>query len=319
MRGLSNLLGLRDGSGSQGPIDCRPVHAHEVEPSLRLLLCNANGLANDEQVLEFISLAKDRGINLSELWIAHRNGTILWVLLPVLSPGKTMLLFTPSRISRHTPAAAISQLVDTLLDHYHKQDVQLAQFLIDPADRAVAQQYEKCGFTTLAELLYLQRASRRPFERPATPDGFTLSNYSPQTHALFAKAILKSYQQSFDCPALNGLRDIDDVIAGHQATGQFNPSIWYLLQQQDEPVAVLLLSESAQPHTVELVYLGLTPEIRGKGIGDFMMKLALSAVTQQEAQVLSLAVDSHNKPAMNLYFRHGLTRVASRLAMIRKL
>ena len=313
------MLGLRDGSGARGPIDCRFAHPHEIEPALRLLLCGSGGLANDEQVLDFISLAKDRGINLNELWLAHRNGTILWTLLPVLSPGRTMLLFTPSRISRHTPPDAVKQLVDAVSAYYGGRDVHLAQFLIDPADRSVARLYENCGFIVLAELLYLQRTLRRPIARPAVPEGFTLINYSRPEHTLFADGITRSYQQSLDCPALNGLRNIEDVITGHQATGEFNPALWFLLLEQNEPRAVLLLSDSVQPRTLELVYLGLVVEARGRGLGDFMVKLALAAVSEHEYQTLSLAVDSRNAPAMNLYFRHGLTRVTSRLAMIRDL
>jgi len=319
MRGLSNLLGLRDGSGAQGPIDCRIAHAHEIEPALRLLLCGPAGLANDEQVLDFISLARDRGINLNELWVAHRNGTILWTLLPVLSPGRTMLLFTPARISRQTPFDAVRQLVDAISEHYRGQDVHLAQFLIDPADRSIANLYEKCGCITLAELLYLQRTLRRTIARPPLGDGLSLVNYSRQAHSPFADAIARSYQQSLDCPALNGLRNIEDVIAGHQATGEFDPSLWFLLLEHNQPMAVLLLSDSVQPRTLELVYLGLVVSARGRGLGDFMMKLALAAVSEHDCQTLSLAVDSRNTPAMNLYFRHGLTRVASRLAMIRDL
>lgn len=317
MRGLSNLLGLRDGSGTPGPIDCRFAQSHEIEPALRLLLCGPGGLANDEQVLDFISLAKDRGISLNELWLAHRNRTILWTLLPVLSPGRTMLLFTPGKITRHTPLAAVQQLVQAVCDYYRDENIQLAQFLIDPADRSIASLYEQCGFITLAELIYLQKSIRRAVSRPPLEDGFALINYSPGSHALFADAITRSYQQSLDCPALNGLRKIDDVITGHQSTGDFDPSLWYLLLEREEPAAVLLLSPSVQARTLELVYLGLAVPARGRGLGDFMMKLALAAVSEKECQTLSLAVDSRNAPAMNLYFRHGLTRVASRLAMIR--
>lgn len=319
MRGLSNLLGLRDGSGASGPIDCRRALSHEVEPALRLLLCSSSGLATDEQVLDFIALAKDRAISLNELWLAHRNGTILWTLLPVLSPGRTMLLFTPGRITRHTPFDAVEQLLDEMTRHYTAQDVHLAQFLIDPADRTIHALYEKCGFSLLAELLYLQRSLRRPAAAPPLPEGFSLINYSPETHQAFAQAITRSYQQSLDCPALNGIRHIDDVIAGHQATGEFDPSLWFLLQERGEPLAVLLLSPSVQPRTLELVYLGLAVQARGRGLGDLMMNLALATVSDHACETLSLAVDSRNSPAMNLYYRHGMTRVASRLAMIRDL
>jgi mycothiol synthase len=122
-----------------------------------------------------------------------------------------------------------------------------------------------------------------------------------------------------DCPGLNGLRDIDDIIAGHKASGEFDPNRWYLLFERALPVAVLLLSRSPHADGVELVYLGLAPEVRGRGIADLLMHLATASVSADGRMQLSLAVDSRNERAMHLYFRHGMQRVGSRIALIRDL
>ena len=52
-----------------------------------------------------------------------------------------------------------------------------------------------------------------------------LETYQPENHALFAAAIQESYRDTLDCPALSGLRDIEDVIAGHQSVGTFDPAL----------------------------------------------------------------------------------------------
>jgi ribosomal protein S18 acetylase RimI-like enzyme len=49
------------------------------------------------------------------------------------------------------------------------------------------------------------------------------------------------------------------------------------------------------------------------------MNLALVTVARQNRSELTLAVDSRNEPALKLYHRHGLRRIASRMAMIRDL
>jgi ribosomal protein S18 acetylase RimI-like enzyme len=67
------------------------------------------------------------------------------------------------------------------------------------------------------------------------------------------------------------------------------------------------------------VYLGLTPSARGRGLGDLLVRQALATTAALGASRLSLAVDSQNGPALKLYYRHGLQRVASKLAMMRLL
>jgi hypothetical protein len=168
-------------------------------------------------------------------------------------------------------------------------------------------------------LIYLQRVVRQPASAVDLPTGIALQTYGSDTHRLFAHAIVRSYEGSLDCPALNGRRHIDDVIQGHKATGLFDPSLWYVLTEQDHAIGVLVLSPAEHNESVELVYLGLAPEGRGRGLGDLLMRLALDAIQKLDRHELNLAVDSKNLPALRLYYRHGMKRIGSRLALLRDL
>jgi ribosomal protein S18 acetylase RimI-like enzyme len=143
--------------------------------------------------------------------------------------------------------------------------------------------------------------------------------YGPDTHALFGRTIAETYQQSLDCPRLNGLRDIEDVLAGHKASGEFDPRLWALLVEGETALGALLLARAVPADTLELVYLGLTPAARGRGLGDGMMRRALASAAADGAGRLSLAVDSDNVPALKLYYRHGMQRVGAKLALMRQL
>jgi GNAT superfamily N-acetyltransferase len=70
---------------------------------------------------------------------------------------------------------------------------------------------------------------------------------------------------------------------------------------------------------MELVYLGLTPHARGRGLGDLLVRQALAATAASCVSKLSLAVDSANRPALALYHRHGFQQVGHKLAMMRML
>src|SRR5205814_4126566 len=143
----------------------------------------------------------------------------------------------PGRIPRATPFEAISDLSDAITRYFAGRGVILAQMLIDPSDGGVIDAYLRCGFTRLAELVYLHRDTPQRVPAPAVPAGLSLAQYSPQTHAHFAQAIKRSYEASLDCPALNGMRDIEDVIVGHKASGEFDPNLWFVLTENDSPIA----------------------------------------------------------------------------------
>lgn len=321
MARLSNFFRPRDQAGTEAdlPAIYRPAQREELESALRLILVNDQGLAGDETVLEFLAFAVQRHIDVNRVWIALVDGRIVWALLPILSPGHTMLLFTPSRIPRATPSTIARNLVGEVCSYWGARDMELAQFLLDPADRAIRELYSSCGFEELAELIYLQRNMRDAAPEIALPAGVELVLYSEAAHARFARTILRSYQGSLDCPALNGRREIEGVIAGHKATGEFDPSLWFLASENGQDCGVLILSRSHNANSLELVYLGLAPEARGRGMGDGLMRLALASVVGQERSELTLAVDSRNTPALRLYYRHGMKRIGSRVALIKSL
>ena len=178
----------------------------------------------------------------------------------------------------------------------------------------------------MAELIYLAGEPRRRLAAPALPAGVAWVEYNPATHEQFKRAIAATYDNSLDCPALNGVRDMEDVVAGHRASGEFDPRLWRLLVEPaadpaDPPVplGVLLLAPIPAAAALELVYLGLVPAARGRRLGDLLLRHALAGVADHGMQRLTLAVDARNAPALKLYYRHGLARVGSKLAMMRDL
>jgi ribosomal protein S18 acetylase RimI-like enzyme len=300
-------------------LQSRPAHPAEIETAIAILLAGAPGRASGEQVQAFVALAAHRGMNLDDLWIAVLGADIQWAMLPVVSPGRTMLLLSPPSLPKDLPLDSILAVVEGACEFHRKRGVHLAQLLIDPAEMPLRLAYVQAGFTYLAELIYLQREVRKVPSIPPMPPSLELTNYSAQAHDLFLRTIARSYEQSLDCPGLSGLREMEDVVLGHKAAGEFDPSLWFVLTENREPRGVLLLSLATHANALELVYLGLTPEARGKGFGEVLMKLALLSVVRHNRAELTLAVDSRNVPATRLYFRHGMRRMGSRAAMIRNL
>lgn len=304
----------------RAPFLCRPAGREQVHTGLRLILGSNGRVADEGVVVEFLQFAVQRGIDLNDLWVADHGGRVMWAVLPVVSPGRTMLLLAPGRHPRGDRGDEVARaLVDAVCEHFAGRGVALAQVLLDPADAAARAVYAGGSFRQMAELMYLQADVRRTFPAPPLPAGFEWVNYTPAEHARFAATIVESYRDSLDCPALNGLRDIADVMAGHKASGDFDPAWWFLLCDRGEPRAVLLLSRTPPTGTAELVYLGLVPSARGSGLGDLVMRQALHEVAVHGPGRLALAVDAGNAPALRLYHRNGLRKIGRKLAMMRQL
>lgn len=297
----------------------RRADSQEVEPAIRLILSSPSGPADPQQVHDLVRLACCPHSPALGLMVARTFDGLVSAALPVVSPGRTMLLFAPGHFPTPEHERIAGRVVAEVCRRAAKADVHLAQVLLDPSDVRLADLYSQWGFARLAELIYLHSYIARSVQDQPLPPPYRWRTYAPETHELFARTIVRTYQQSLDCPALNGLRSIEDIIAGHKAAGEFDPAMWFLLCQGKSPLGVLILSPVFNADSVELVYLGLVPEARGRGLGQWMMRHAATATAARRRCRLTLAVDASNRPALRLYWQHGMQSVVRRVAMLRDL
>jgi ribosomal protein S18 acetylase RimI-like enzyme len=295
----------------------RPVRVEEVSLALSMILGTRGVPAESSGIAEFMKYAAGRGLSLVLIWVAVKEDIMGWAALPMLSPGRTVMLRGADATMIADPSA-VTAGVETVCRHFAGQNAQLIQVLVDPAESATAAMYTGRGFTPMAELLYMHRAFRRT-AMPALPVGVRLLNYSESTHALFAAGILASYEQSLDCPQLNGVRDIEDVILGHKSAGLFDPGDWFVVVEAGNPIAVLLMTRVNNMDGMEIVYVGIKPSSRGRGRGDYLIRLAAGHATLRKCRHIALAVDAQNRPAIAMYQRHGFERSTSRVALMREL
>jgi len=243
--------------------------------------------------------------------------TCLWVP----APGRTAMLFGPNMSDHPRAAPALQLAVEAAMEDARAAGVLLVQAMLEPADAAGKTVFAAAGLTQLATLVYMERPPPTNPPDYVLPAGYTLEPYSAATHPLFRQAINRSYEQTLDCPALTGLRDIEDVIEGHKAVGPFDPQLWSVVLEsaQRHPVGCVLLSEIPARRALELVYLGLVPEARGCGMARALMLRTLGIASRRAFEIATLAVDAANAPAIRLYRRCGYTRIANRVALIKRL
>lgn len=318
MTTLDSSFSTLDSANSGNPVRVPP--SCRLEAAARLVAC---GERPDPVAGErFLAYAQANRISLENWWMVQAPcEEILGCAIAVPNPGRTAMVFA-SRGVRNGRAEATVRAVDRACLDVEQTGTRLAQSLIEPRERSERRVLEQAGFSTLAMLAYMERRlDQRDLDRggPSCPSEVSMKSYTRAARADFVEALAASYEGTLDCPGLGGLRDPSDVLIGHQATGCFDPSLWTLLRLNSRPSGVLLLNPSPRQGSIELVYLGLAPWARGRGLGELMLRHGINQAASRSVRTLSLAVDERNEPARRLYARHGFIRVLRRQAMIRAL
>lgn len=293
------------------------VHGPMHRAALGMLLTGKPD-GTDAAVTQFVTFARQQGMNIDECWAACHLDLIQASMLLVPSAGKTGMVFLSS-VPARKQINTMGQLVAHACQVQDGNQTRIIQALMESNQRYELLALEQAGFTHLAHLIYMQRyvtAANRTANALNLGPGVQLYNWTESNRQLFADAILASYIDTHDCPALLGVRHIDDVIAGHMAAGEFDPRRWFALYENDKPLGVMLLNRIAHRSALELVYLGLAPQARGKGLARKLVQHAMNITADHNACQILLAVDQENEPARKLYQRMGFARGEKKTAMI---
>ncbi len=269
----------------------------------------------------FLHYARTNAVRLDGLWALLTPGDRLtFTVLAVPSQGRTAMVFA-SHPRREQDTGPVAGLIDHACRQVAGWDVELAQSLLEPSETLERTAFLEAGFSELARLSYLERPLSRtnPAPPPQWPPTARIEPYRDDLHPVLLQILEHSYEQTLDCPGLYGLRRTEDIVAGHKATGRFDPKLWTLLWFDDRPAGAILLNAFPAHKPVELVYLGLAPPARGRGLGRQLLRHGLSLLHGRRERSLTLAVDQRNSPALSLYEAEGLRPIVQRVALIRSL
>ncbi|MBY0307656.1 MAG: GNAT family N-acetyltransferase [Phycisphaerales bacterium] len=270
----------------------------------------------------------------SRLWIALlEDGSVGEVAQVVPSSGRTAGIYLAPPAGPepgggrfvHAQRVAVVRGACAALRGGAYGEIVLAQGLLEVGEREVAAAYSEAGFSKLADLAYLRRDVSRfaRYERPVWPAGVRVMRLSEMPwdtgQSLLVRAMEESYEGTLDCPALCGMRTVEDVLASHKSVGTFDPALWWLVTVDGTPAGCMLLSRFPAHDTVELVYLGLGAALRGKGVGSGLLALAAAELQALGERSVACAVDLDNAPALSLYKRARFKEFARRVALINDL
>lgn len=231
--------------------------------------------------------------------VARAGKRLVGALVCTLLPGAGGLVWPPFVRDGASRQAVEDQLLAAGCRWLRQRGARLVEALLGNAEQSLAPALARNDFRHITQLIYLRHdlaAVLPDIDRP-----FRCISFADAEDALFRDALLKTYEGTLDCPELNGVRTVDEIIAGHQGQGTFDPARWWLIQSQEMAVGVVLLAEVSDMDGWDLSYLGVVPAARRQGWGRLLVQLAMRAARAAEVKQLMVAVDVRNRPALNLY------------------
>jgi ribosomal protein S18 acetylase RimI-like enzyme len=249
------------------------------------------------------------------LFVAMRDETIVAAAWGQRESGR-IALFWPPRFATDEHFDTSCRLAELVVRDLDDTAVELTQVIVTRDDESVVPVLTHVGFRQLAELLYLTCESERfPRNEPATDLEFF--PYSSAQRERLVHLIKRSYDGTLDCVGLNGVRDVENVVTGYQATGVYRPDNWKIVRSNGQDVGILLMADHPKARHWELMYMGLTPDVRGRGLGRQIAQYAQWMAGRAGVERVVLAVDSVNEPAVRMYRTTGFEMWDRRLVYVR--
>jgi len=312
-----------------GYVPMRVPPTRYIEAAARLLPAPPH--QREQIARQFLAGAQTAGYDLSNMWCTTTTqdptSRIREVCLSIEGPGKTAMCFLSGPESGEAADNRVAEraaCLRALVQHLPPDRVSLAQTLPEPHELSAIHAFERAGFLHAGNLAYmeLELAGRRRHKAakptPWPPGIEVRAVQDPHTtdHQHLLSVLDGSYIDTLDCPELCGLRETEDVLASHIATGDFDPSLWMLAFEDGTPVGCSLVSLIPENGSAELVYIGMTPSGRGRGLGRALLEHAIAELHQRRVERLVCAVDQRNEPAVGLYKSLDFQVFSSRSAWV---
>jgi ribosomal protein S18 acetylase RimI-like enzyme len=275
----------------------------EHEVGMRLALKELEEAQFRVQAEAFCDAATSAWPSRVRVWGAFRQGNLTGSLLVQVQPGRSAMLWPP-RVAVGEPREIAQGLMDTAIRALSQSDLRLVQALLPTDVGEDVDILTAAGFRHFSDLLYLVCPdSGFPSSPLASPVEFLA--VGPEHEQRLARLIESTYVDTRDCPAVNDLRSIDDVLLGYRATGKYDSQGWLFVRHRGEDIGCLILADHPRHSTRELIYMGLAPTARRRGFGTAVIRHALCLTAEAKRQRLVLAVDAANEPALRMYAAAG--------------
>jgi mycothiol synthase len=282
-----------------------PARAEQLEEAFRLLFRQTTEDERDRRVASALELVERGELQSAGVFVASAGRQLLGAIVCLPVPGASGLVWPPQVLPGPQQRAVEDQLVQRSSDFLRQRGAKLGQALLRADEAELAAPLVRNGYAHVTCLWYLSHRLELTAATLSAADHLEFQPYQPADPGEFHATLLASYEGTRDCPEVNGVRTLDEILEGHRAQGAYDPGRWWLAREGGRAVGVLLCTVVPELGGWDLSYVGVRPEARRRGLGRQLVAKALVEARAADALQLNLTVDARNQPAWNLYRRLG--------------
>jgi len=301
-------------------VKIEPVPQASRREAMRFVAAGgAGGSLAEARAQALDRLVRDGTGGSAGMWWARRRRRCLAAAIVMERPGRTGMLFRCDVDAPGVDAEALAAVVRRVSEEAMDGGLAMVQAFVRLNERQDVPMLSAAGYVFLAELVYMQLELMTDTENTDTRHAaaWTVRNYDQFDQTQLASLIAATYVGSRDCPSLCGVRELPDVLASHRASGGFRPEFWWVFDSGRTTAGCILVNAATSADDgVEVVYTGVRPEFRGRGLGAAMLQHAVRQTARQGAVEMKLAVDNGNNYAKDIYRREGFEETDRRLAYV---
>lgn len=259
--------------------------------------------AHRGRVTALLAAEKQGKVSFDGLMTATRGNRVVSSIWCLSQPGKIGTVWGPGILSEESDATA-DLLVQQAIAFAKQRECHLLQSLVGQENPGAGSLLAVSGFRSITLLSHLEALTEDITVEPPNSN-IQFRRCEDYRSEAFQNLVAQTYEDSLDCPELDNMRDVEDVLEGYHATSSRSTYNWYTLEIDGESIGVIITAHHADPQQLELIYFGLTPRYRKLGLGGEMIRFVLQLAQFLGCRSTITGVDQRNAPAMALYRRFG--------------
>ncbi len=279
-----------------------PQYRHHRKESIRRRLRGVDGIPLELWHVETASLSQGHGVPEVAAGIVE------------FQPGHVAMARAPSVLSHRFRPAGV-QLLRTWREILPSRNCRVLQVVAEDPSVFSRRMLREAGLVRITSLLYMAwepPPGQSPPLSAALPPELRLEPFQDISSfwERLSAVVRRTYLASLDCPEVSEVRSVEDTLLGYRLSAKWEPWLWFILRLKEEDIGCLLLADRPEEQSVELVYMGLAPEYRGRGWSKPLIAEAQRQATALGRSHLVLAADVRNWPALCAYEQAGFHSVA---------
>ncbi len=287
-----------------------------LEETLRLAFHALGPEERNIRVQGLLELHAQGKLALDGIFCVRRDAQLLGAMFSQARDEKTVLIWPPGIVAGEEPRIR-TLLYERMNRHLEQIGAEIAIVFVENGESSADVDLENAGFRHLSDLLYLV-AEETVF--PMEP-GRSLLAFVPLACAELpepgeidipnkafremTELVGRTYEGTRDFPELCGVVPTEEILRGYQFEGVVRPELWFSVRFEGKNIGSLILTDQPDMQHLELTYMGIVPEERGKRYAQAIVQYALYTARRLNRRLLIVSVDAQNEAALRAYLRSG--------------